>query len=131
MQLFEYVKSLTETKESIPKDEEPSYSPFMINRAFSMMHEAIYFADEMNYRANQTKRMHIDFWQNLLPKRRVYIKWAKSPKEDDDISIVREYYRCNRDVAMSYLDILTPEQLAEIRHRLFKGGPLDKKKKSK
>ena len=120
---FDYAKSVTETKEYMITDEasEKAYIPFLINRTLSFNVDTIMHANEMNINSGLDKKLQYDYYYYMLPKRKRYNKWFKK-KEDIDLQLVRDYYKCNIQKAKEALTILSKEQLETIRKKFEQGG---------
>lgn len=123
MKAFDYIDAINSTKEKMIVDEatEKAYVPFFTNRALSYFPDTVFYANEMNCNPNLDKKLQFDYLINSIRKAKRYSKWAKK-KENDDISIVQEYYGYSYEKAKAALSILNKEQLATIRKRLEKGG---------
>jgi hypothetical protein len=84
---FDYVKSITSTKESLYSNEEifqKEYVSFMINRSLSNSHLTVLFCDIINQYQHLDKKLQYDFYINGVPKRNDFTKWVK--KEESDVS---------------------------------------------
>jgi len=113
--------SLEELKES--------YSPFIINKAFSQTKDTIFYANEMNCNANLPIDMQYDFYYHLIPKKKRYGKWNKKDKADEElINIIQEIYEYSYIKAQEVLPILKHYE-AELRKSLDKGGVQKQKRK--
>lgn len=121
LNLFDHINNLTSVKHQYSNDDLTSYPPYVINIAFSMSQTTVLVANEMNRRHNTSARMNKDFYQNILPQGKIYLKWKKS-KKDDIVPIIQEYYRCNKEVAYQYLEILTEDDIKAIEQELYTGG---------
>lgn len=122
--LFEFVSSICETKNYILDNlTERDYSPFMINRALSQGVDTIMYANELNKSPGNSKVLHYDFMFYSISKKKRYNKWAKVANDDEEnIKLLMTHYTVNRKVAMSYLSLLTTEQLNTIRQSYNTGG---------
>ena len=130
MNLFENIAALTETKHVFTDEDLKDYSSYIINTAFSMSKQTVLLANTMNVACNTSDRMNKDFYQNMLPKQKIYLKWSKKDKSNDgDIDMIIKYYSCNKEIALQYLDILTKEQINYIKSQLDTGGTVKRGKK--
>ncbi len=123
-QLFDYVKDLSYGKEGLLYQEETnhtSYSPYMVNRAFSFGVDTIFWANEINKHPNTAKELHHDFYFYSLSKKKRYNKWPKASKTNN-IELIMEYLNCNEIKAKEALKILTDEQVQEIMKLMDTGG---------
>lgn len=123
---FDFVTAVSETKQDIMRDEnhpamERDYVPFMVNTAMSYFPDSILYANELNMRWQaMTNRAQFLFYLNTLRPRKRYSKWAKS-KKDENIALVVAYYECSQDKAREYLELLSEEQIEQIRERIVTG----------
>jgi Bacteriophage clamp loader A subunit len=125
MDLFkECLPSLLEKNEYLieTEEDEKSYSPFMVNKSLSAHIDCILHANAMNLNHQLDKKLQYDYLFHSIRKyKRKYQKWMKF-NETKDISLVKEYYQCNANIAKDYLRILSKDQLKTIEEKLDKGG---------
>lgn len=121
---FDFVKDICEQKQYLFNEStEYAFVPFMINRALSQNVDTIMWANEMNKFRHGTSEMVHDFLFYSIPKKKRYNKWAKANNEDNEkIELLMKHYNVNRRVAISYLALLTEQQLADIQQRNNIGG---------
>ena len=113
--------SLEEIKES--------YSPFIINKAFSQTKDTIFYANEMNCNGNIPIDMQYDFYYHLIPKKKRFGKWNKKDSTDEElINIIQEVYEYSYIKAQEVLPILKQYE-TELRKSLEKGGVQKQKRK--
>ena len=120
----EIIPSILETKKSVIRDDIDleDYVPFVVNRALSYHVGCILYAQEMNLYPEMDKDMQYQYLLNTIrPMKRKFQKWNKSTK-DKDIDCVKTYFGYSNQKAKEALQILTDEQIAEIRKRTDKGG---------
>ena len=125
---FEYVKSVSETKEyMLDKDQHDymdiiyAYNPFMVNRSLSNHIDSIMIANEMNCKPHLNNQMQYDFLFHILRKKKRYGKWAKPPKYDN-LELVQKYYKYSKRKALAVLSILSEEDIAIIKSEMDEGG---------
>jgi len=122
MNPFDYVNSITYTKEDIMTDlNESEYSSFLTNRSLSYHQDCILYANEMNRRFDVPNKLQYHYLLNTIRKRKRFAKWHK-PKVVDDLQIVMEYYLVSRSKAEEYLQILSDDQIHILANRMQKGG---------
>ena len=122
MNPFDFVKSVTYTKEDIMHDlNESEYDSFIINRALAYYQDCILYANEMNRRFEISNRLQYHYLLNTIRKRKRFAKWIK-PEKIDDLNIVMEYYQVSRAKAEEYLNILSENNIAVLRKKMNKGG---------
>lgn len=118
---FDFMESITNgrTNIMISDHDEKSYVPFVVNRGLAMGADTLFFAHEMNKRYNLPNDLQYHYLRLSIKKGKRYNKWAKELKVDD-INTITEYYGVNNQVALTYLNILTKEQIKEIKSRLLR-----------
>jgi len=122
MNPFDFVNSVNYTKVDIMNDDvEKSYLPFIVNRQLSYFPDTVAVANEMNRYHQLDNKLQFHFLLNIVRKRKRFSKWAK-PIEENDLEVVKEYYGYNNEKAHSVLSLLTPDQIATIKKKVYKGG---------
>ena len=116
---FDYVKSVND--KSYLGEDLSGYIPFLTNRAFAMHMDTVLLSEEMNQAHQLGPELQYDFYYYTVRKGRRF-GFPKKVEESDDIKLVQEYYQYSRQKAMEALQILTPEQLSQIKASLDKGG---------
>ena len=111
MNPFDFVKSITYTKEDIMNDlNESEYESYLINRALSYHQDCLLYANEMNRRFELSARLQYHYLLNTIRKRKRFAKWIK-PEKIDDLNVVMEYYQIARAKAEEYLYILSDREI--------------------
>lgn len=123
MNPFDYVTAINYTKENIITDEidEKNYNPFLTNRSLSYFHDTVVAANTMNQYHHIDNSLQFHFLLNIVRKRKRFSKWIK-PDVFDDVNAVKEYYGYSDVKARSALSLLSPDQIQEIKRRIYKGG---------
>lgn len=123
MNPFEFVKSVTHSKEYLMVDEdtEKKYNSFIVNRALMQFHDTILLANMMNQYHHLDEKLQYDFLLNTIRKRKRFSKWTKQDRSCE-IEAVMEYYGYNRLNAEKALTLLSPEQIDIIKQKVDKGG---------
>ena len=121
--LNEWLRSINTGKKSIMNDEfdEKQYPSFIVNKCLSGMSDAVMYANEMNRMHWLDKRMQYDFFLHGLPKKKRFAPWMKA-KKVKDLDIVKQYHGYNNEKAKIAVEILTEDQIAEMRNVLSGGG---------
>lgn len=121
--LFDFLNSINIHKENLIKTalDEKDYTPFMINRGLSFFQDTILYVNYLNQR-DIPKIMHYGFLLNAVPKKKRFSKWYKVETESDDLRLLAEHYDCSFETAKSYLGMLKPTQIEEIRSHRKIGG---------
>ena len=123
---FDWVKSISETKENLLTEEtKKQYNPFIVNKALSHHIDCLLFVNEMNTRNYLDKDIQYSFLFNSIRKSKRYSNWEKK-SIDDDLKYVKAYYNYNNDKAYQALKLLSKDQINYIKNKLENFG-LDKK----
>ena len=101
--------------------DEKQYPGFIVNKCLSGMADAVMYANEMNRMHWLEKKMQYDFFLHGLPKKKRFAPWMKA-KKVKDLDIVKQYHGYNNEKAKIALEILTEDQLEEMRKVLSGGG---------
>ena len=124
-ELKDYLNAINNTKEPLMDSEdetwEKKYPPFVVNKCLMPFQDTIFIVNEMNQLPNIDKKLQFDFFLNSLRARKRYSPWAKATKLEN-LEYVKEFYGYSNAKAKSALDILSEDELATIRKRLYKGG---------
>ena len=115
---FLYVKSINEKK---IEDDLSGYVPFLVNRAFAMHLDTVILSEQMNQYHLLSPRLQYDFYYNAVRKGRRF-GFPKKPEDPTNLELVQTYYQYSREKALQALEILTPEQLLQIKESLDNGG---------
>ena len=125
-ELKDYLKAINETKENLLDTNditwEKKYPPYVINRCMSMFYDTIMHSNEMNGLHFLPKRMQFHFFINSIRKKRRFGgKWLSQTKLKD-LALVKEYYGYSNSKAKEALNILSKNQIENIKIKLIKGG---------
>ena len=122
MKPFDLINSITYKKDIVMNNSnEGSYNPFITNRSLSQFIDCILLANEMNQRHHIDNKLQYDYLINRIRPRKRFKKWDKK-QDNENIEIIKEYYRCNNDKARVTLSLLSEQQLDIIKKKLNKGG---------
>ena len=123
MSPFDYLNAINYTKKDIMVDDiaEKQYNPFMVNRGLSYFQDTVLMANEMNQHAHLDNRLQFDFLINIVRKRKRFSKWNK-PEVATDLDVIKEYYGYSNEKARMVHNLLTDNQITELRRKVFKGG---------
>lgn len=114
---FEFINSISKTKVDLMLGDESAkqaYPPYVVNRGLSMHQDTILYANEMNMCYNLDTDMQYYYYFYSIKKRSRYMKWLKKQDKDPDIEAVQAYYGCNKDIAETYISILSKDELENI-----------------
>ncbi len=123
MNPFEYLNAINYTKQDIMVDDiaEKGYNPFMVNRGLSYFNDTVLMANEMNQHAHLDNRLQFDFLINIVRKKKRFSKWAKA-KSSSDVEVIKEYYGYSNEKARQISDLITSDQMEELKKKVYKGG---------
>ena len=93
----------------------------MVNRGLSYFQDTVLMANEMNQHAHLDNRLQFDFLINIVRKRKRFSKWNK-PEVATDLDVIKEYYGYSNEKARMVHNLLTDDQITELRRKVFKGG---------
>jgi hypothetical protein len=124
MSPFDFVNAINTTKKDLFEDPLASkdYSAFLVNRGLSYFPDTILHANEMNRNSSIPKDWQFYFFLNSIPKKKRFSKWAKKDTESESLALVKEYFGYSSERASEALSILSDDQMAMIKEKLFKGG---------
>jgi len=125
-ELKDYLKAINETKENLLDTNditwEKKYPPYVINRCMSMFYDTIMHSNEMNGLHFLPKRMQFHYFINSIRKKRRFGgKWLSQAKLKN-LALVKEYYGLSNSKAKEALNILSKNQIENIKIKLIKGG---------
>ena len=117
---FDYLNAINNTKKDILENDK-DYPAFMVNRGLSYFPDTVLYANEMNIHHQLQGKAQFSFLINTIRKRKRYSKWNKA-SESADIDAVKEYYNYSNEKARDVINILTSDELVQIKNKLYKGG---------
>lgn len=123
MNPFDYVNAINFTKEDLMQTDLDSkaYNSFLVNRSLSYFPDTVLAANIINKYHGLDNKLQFDFLINIVRKRKRFSKWNK-PELESDLEAVKEYYGYSNEKAKHALSLLSKEQLAIIKTRIYKGG---------
>lgn len=130
MNPFDFVKSITTTKENLMEHSEANekdYNPYLVNKALSFHYDTILYANLMNSNSHIDKKIQYDYYMNSICKKPRYSKWYKE-QQNENVDAIMKYYGFSRRKAEDVLDCFTDEQLNEIKNSIREGGVKSTKK---
>ncbi len=125
-ELKDYLKAINESKENLLDTPDPTwekkYPPYVINRCMSMFYDTVMHSNEMNGLHFLPKRMQFHYLINSIRKKRRFGgKWLSQTKLKN-LALVKEYYGYSNSKAKEALNILSKNQIENIKIELIKGG---------
>ncbi len=121
---FDFINAINLTKKNLFEDPqaEKDYLPFLVNRGLSYFPDTVLYANEMNRNSGIPKDWQFSFFLNTIPKKKRFSKWHKKDADSESLTLVKEYFGYSSEKALEALSILSDEQLAMIKEKLYKGG---------
>ena len=123
MSPFDFLNEINYGKKNIMVDDiaEKQYNSFMVNRGLSYFKDTVVIANEMNMNHHLNNRLQFDFLINIIRRKRRFSKWNK-PETVDDLDVIKEYYGYSNKQAKAVHNLLSSNQIGELRKKVFKGG---------
>ena len=117
--IWSFVNSISEEKNYLFDDDTAKeYTPFTINRAFSIHIDTLHHASLMNQCYNLDKKMQHDYFFHALPKKVRRKKWLKkSDEEKREIKLledVAEVIGYNFNKTRAFWKVLSEDQREEF-----------------
>ena len=121
---FDFINAINLTKKNLFEDPqaEKDYLPFLVNRGLSYFPDTVLYANEMNRNSGIPKDWQFSLFLNTIPKKKRFSKWHKKDADSESLILVKEYFGYSSEKALEALSILSDEQLAMIKEKLYKGG---------
>lgn len=119
---WEIINSINYGNEPVDNELMKLYNPFLVNRALSMNYDTVLLANEMNQRPNLDLDLQYDFLRLAVTKKKRYSKWVKKEVATEDILAVSKYFNYSLSNAEKALELLSEDQLTEIKSKIFIGG---------
>jgi hypothetical protein len=125
MDVFDFVNSINNTKKNLYTEDQnvdKIYVPFIVNKALSYFLDTVLHANFMNGMPHISKKMQYEYYLHSIRKGKRYSKWHKFDSDLEELEFIKQLYECSDKKAKDYLNILTKEQLAQLRHQFNIGG---------
>jgi hypothetical protein len=121
---FDFINAITENKKDLFEDPQASkdYTPFMINKGLSFYPDTILYANEMNQRVIIPTQWQFEFLKNSIIKKKRFSKWHKKDVQPEQVRLVMKHYKYSEKRAYEIIELLTPNQIEEIRLSYETGG---------
>lgn len=115
---FDWLNSINDKNEYTPERLPISdYNSFLVNRALSQHMDTVLMANEMNLYHFIPEIMKYDYLYHMVRRKKRWGKWAK-PVEIKNLDIVQKFYNVSKDKALGYLELLTVEDLEDMKKKL-------------
>ncbi len=100
---------------------EKKYYPFIVNRCIAPFPDTVMLVNEINQLHHLDKKLQFDFLINNIRSRKRWSKWLK-PDKIDNLELVKTYFGFGNEKAKEALEVLSNEDIKEIKSKLAKGG---------
>lgn len=122
--LFKIIDSINFDKDfdMISDFNDSDYLPFMINKAMSMGVDTHLPAQEMNLRSSLDKTIQYKYYLYSVRKKKRFNPWVKKLQTSDKAKIIAEYYDISLRKAKEYENLVSSEDLKNMKKYLDKGG---------
>ena len=119
MNIFDYLKNVTEIKEPLDFTEEEvnkGYDIRMMNRYISMCDMYVPYVNEINKFSNIiNKNAHYRYFFNILPKRKQFFSYIKKDKDFDNIKkMIAIYFDIGMKEVDYYIKFLNEDDLQKV-----------------
>ena len=120
---FDFIKAINDSKDVMKNDPfaEKDYIPFLVNRGLSFFQDTILQVNEMNRNHFLDNKLQFDYLINNIRPRKRWSKWLK-PDKIDNLELVKAYFGFGNEKAKEALEVLTNENIEDIKSKLAKGG---------
>jgi hypothetical protein len=123
MNVFDFVKSITETKEDIFENNENQYNKFIINKSLSFNLDCLFIVHELcKYKSDINDKVHYEYLLNSIEKKKRWGKWVKKDSLPEDVELIKEAYGYSDEKALSVLPLFNDKTLLTLKELLDKGG---------
>lgn len=120
----EVIPSILQTKKNVFSDERDykDYKAYMVNRSLSFHMDCVLYANEMNLHPGLDSDMQYHYLLNTIrPMKRKFQPWQKT-EVLKDLECVKLHFGYSNEKARSALQILTEEQILQIKKSVDIGG---------
>jgi hypothetical protein len=114
--------NLTKDADLIDDYNKSDYVPFLINRGMSFFPDTILHSNEMNINSHLDRDLQYKYFLYSVRKKKRFSKWLSNKKPSENISLISEYYGISLSKAKSIADILSADDIKEIKNKLDTGG---------
>ena len=115
---FDYVKSINNKSREYDLT---GYNPFLTNRCFAMHRDTIMLAEQMNQHHELLPELQYEFYYHAV-RRGKRFGFPPKPPEVNNLELIQNYFKYSRKKAMEALQLLSEEDITEIRKKMDKGG---------
>jgi|TARA_B110000263_G_C14971097_1_gene357065 hypothetical protein len=133
--LFDHIKQITNVQnpmywDTLTESDKKTWSNYMIHRFISMKSDWIEVANEIQRYWELKPKTIYQFYTNILPRGRTFLRYVKSKKKSKvekwAMEHLKDYFECSSREVEENLELLTKEQVVYI---IMKYGVDDKQLK--
>lgn len=111
MNPFDVAKDISFSKKGlIDNTNEGEYTPFLVNRYFSLFPDTIFYINEVNRRSHLDNKLQHDYLMYSIRKSKRFSKWIKKDKSDI-IEAIQKHFGYTPSKAKEALKLLSKEQI--------------------
>lgn len=121
--------NLTKDADLIDEYNKSDYVPFLINRGLSFYPETILHANFLNSQPHLDRILQYKYYLSAIKKKKRFSKWLKNCKPTEDVLIISKYYNISVNKVKEISDMITSEDLDNMRKYLDIGGSKGSSKK--
>ena len=127
MKLSNYLNAINSSKKPMSELDDDfdtvkkKYSPFVVNRCLSFFPDTIIQVNNMNLNSHLDKEMQYEYLLHSIRPRKRFSPWEKKGQHAD-LDLIKEYFGYSNSKAYQILDLLTEEDLDQMREELSVGG---------
>ena len=120
---FDFIKAINDGKNVMKVDflAEKDYIPFLVNLGLSFFQDTVIQVNEMNRLHFLDNKLQFDYLLNNIRPRKRWSKWLK-PDKIDNLELVKAYFGFGNEKAKEALEVLTNENIEDIKSKLAEGG---------
>ena len=114
--------------DELTPEEKKCVQPFMINRYISMDKNYIEAVNVVQ-KYNLSPKSLYEFYLEIIPKRKTFLKYIKSDKKSDQgiILLLSNHLQCSEREIKEYLDLINKDDIKELSNQ--SNGDISKKKR--
>ena len=122
--IFDWLQHITlyktPAKEFADKDWD-NFNSYMVHRFISMSPYYVEVADYAQGLMPNNKKEIYNFYKEMIPKRKVWLKYIKSknkPYNKELVNLIKEYFEVGEAEASSYISILDKKEITSILRKI-------------
>lgn len=126
--VFDVIKNLSfEKNYELKEDDLTLYDSFIVNKAFSLHPDTIFYANEINLCDQLPDHMKYDYYMNSLRKRKRWSVWPKKKYDNEIIDLICRAYNVSYKKAITINKLLNEEQIQTIKLKFEKDNKNNEK----